>query len=338
MVAETVAPAFLTDASVDLDQLLGPRLAASPEVRGMVMLLREGPWDPESIPARRRTPLGILVLEGVLARDLGVAGLEATELIGEGDVLDPWTAAPADAFLPASASWSVLLAGRILVIDPALMREAAQRPSILGGLYAGAARRAGRLALHQAIAQLPRVELRILALLWHLAGRWGRVGPEGIVVPLPLSHARLGRLVGSRRPTVTLALRELAERGHVVRRADGSWQLGPAAPPVLEGLEETPARRRRKAPSTPDGDASISLSDGNGNGKHDPIDRMAAELYRHVHEARMQAEAQQATLPSNLLRLSEARRRSEELRSQSVRLREQFRALRADRQPGPDED
>jgi CRP/FNR family cyclic AMP-dependent transcriptional regulator len=336
MVAETVTPAFLTDASVDLDLLLGPRLAASPEVRGMVMLLREGPWDPEAIPARRRTPLGILVLEGVLARDLGVAGLEATELIGEGDVLDPWTAAPTDAFLPASASWSVLLAGRILVIDPALMREAAQRPSILGGLYAGAARRAGRLALHQAIAQLPRVELRILALLWHLAGRWGRVGPQGIVVPLPLSHARMGRLVGSRRPTVTLALRELSERGHVVRRPDGSWQLGSAAPPVLEGLEETPARRRRKAPSTPDGDGNGASS--NGNGKHDPIDRMAAELYRHVHEARMQAEAQQATLPSNLSRLSEARRRSEELRSQSVRLREQFRALRADRELDPVED
>src|SRR4051794_13431741 len=108
-------PPFLTDAAVDLDALLGEKLASSTHVRSMTTLVREGSWDPGTIPPARRTPLGVLVIEGVLARDLSVAGLEATELVGEGDVVDPWTAAPPDGFLPASSHWTVLAAGRILI-------------------------------------------------------------------------------------------------------------------------------------------------------------------------------------------------------------------------------
>ena len=46
-----------------------------------------------------------------------------------------------------------------------------------------------------------------------LADRWGRVTPDGIVVDLALTHELIGHLVGGRRPTVTLALAELAESG-----------------------------------------------------------------------------------------------------------------------------
>jgi CRP/FNR family cyclic AMP-dependent transcriptional regulator len=310
----TTPPPFLTEAAVDLYALLGEQLASSTHVRSMTMLVREGPWDPAVIPPARRTPLGVLVIDGVLARDLSVAGLEATELVGEGDVVDPWTAAPPDGFLPASAHWTVLSGGHILTLDPALMHEAAQRPAILGALYAGAARRAARLALHQAIAQLPRVELRLLALLWHLAGRWGRVGPEGVVVPLPFSHARLGRLVGARRPTVTLALRELGDRGHVSRRADGSWQLGSSTPEMLADESGAPARRRR-----------TRSKDG-----QDPIDAMATELRKHMRAAHERAQAQQTALPDNLSRLADARKRSEALRRESARLRAEVDALRRD--------
>jgi CRP/FNR family cyclic AMP-dependent transcriptional regulator len=309
------APTYLTEAALDLDSLLGSELSSTAQVRSLVILLREGPWDPEQIPAAQRTPLGIVVIDGVLARDLSVAGLEATELVGEGDVLDPWAAAPADAFLPASAHWTVLLAGRILVVDPALMREAGRRPSILGGLYAGSARRAARLALHQAISQLPRVELRLLAMLWHLASRWGRVSADGVVVPLPLSHARLGRLVGARRPTVTLALRELAERGHVVRRDDGAWQLGATTPEMLTDHPDLPRRRRPRPKRT--GDA---------------IDTMASDLFAHVRRARAVADQQAAVIPDNLTRLSAARRRSVEVRQESERLRQELEHLRRQRQ------
>jgi hypothetical protein len=42
-------------------------------------------------------------------------------------------------------------------------------------------------------------------------------------VPLNLTHESLGRLIGGRRPTVSLALKELASGGTLTRRPAGSW-------------------------------------------------------------------------------------------------------------------
>jgi hypothetical protein len=88
------------------------------------------------------------------------------------------------------------------------------------------------LAITQAISQLTRVDRRLLTLFWHLAERWGRVGTDGVVVPLALTHRTLRQLVGARRPTVSSALRELREHDELVRGRDGSWLLR-GAPPAL---------------------------------------------------------------------------------------------------------
>jgi hypothetical protein len=85
--------------------------------------------------------------------------------------------------------------------------------------------RASRLATHQAIVQAPRVERRLELALWQLAERWGRVVPDGVLLPIALTHATLGRLVGASRPTVTLALQSLSRDRAVRRREDGSWLL-----------------------------------------------------------------------------------------------------------------
>jgi CRP-like cAMP-binding protein len=45
------------------------------------------------------------------------------------------------------------------------------------------------------------------------------------VLDLPLTHELIGRMVGARRPTVSLALAELAQAGTLVRRLDGAWVL-----------------------------------------------------------------------------------------------------------------
>ena len=58
--------------------------------------------------------------------------------------------------------------------------------------------------MQAAILALPRVESRVLAILWHLADVFGSVNADGVLVPLKLTHERLGRLVGAQRPTVTL--------------------------------------------------------------------------------------------------------------------------------------
>jgi len=77
------------------------------------------------------------------------------------------------------------------------------------------------------------IDRRLLVLFWEAANRWGRVTPDGVRVRLPLTHQTLGHLVGSRRPSVSVALSALAARGELVR--DGNEWLLRGAPPALDG-------------------------------------------------------------------------------------------------------
>jgi hypothetical protein len=115
----------------------------------------------------------------------------------------------------------------------------ARYPEITATLFDRLSERSLRLATTQAISQLTRVDRRLKALFWHLAERWGRVSGDGVIVPLALTHRILGQLVGARRPTVSTALSELAEREELVRRADGSWLLR-GDPPDAESLARKP--------------------------------------------------------------------------------------------------
>jgi hypothetical protein len=65
--------------------------------------------------------------------------------------------------------------------------------------------------------------------MWLLAESWGQVTASGTVLPIELTHSALGGLIGARRPTVTLALSELSERGALVRQAGGWLLLEPPA-------------------------------------------------------------------------------------------------------------
>jgi CRP/FNR family transcriptional regulator, cyclic AMP receptor protein len=65
----------------------------------------------------------------------------------------------------------------------------------------------------------------VLTLLWHLAERWGRVTPDGVAVPLALSHGMVGQLAGARRPTVSTAVAKLVREGAVARGDAGTWVL-----------------------------------------------------------------------------------------------------------------
>jgi CRP/FNR family transcriptional regulator, cyclic AMP receptor protein len=130
------------------------------------------------------------------------------------------------------------------VLDRRFAAEASQYPEVTAALFDRLSERSLRLATTQAISQLTRVDRRLKALFWHLAERWGRVGGDGVVIPLALTHRILGQLVGARRPTVSTALSELAERDELVRRADGSWLLR-GDPPDASTLERTGARHAR---------------------------------------------------------------------------------------------
>jgi hypothetical protein len=68
---------------------------------------------------------------------------------------------------------------------------------------------------------------RLLLLFWHLPDRWGRVGRDGVTIPLRLSDEVIAQLVGAQRPTVSTALQALSREGLLTRRADRTWLLDP---------------------------------------------------------------------------------------------------------------
>ena len=108
--------------------------------------------------------------------------------------------------------------------------------------------RAQRLAVSQAICQLNGVDRRLLALFWQLAERWGKVVADGVSVTLPLPHRLIAELVGARRPTVSTALGQLADRGLLTRDGE-TWLLhgDPVGVPTGEAARVIRGRRRRFA-------------------------------------------------------------------------------------------
>jgi hypothetical protein len=240
-IARTSEPIRLLEADPELGTLLAPARRAEAE-RDLIVRthrLSVGPWDVSRLSGASADHVGLLVLDGVLARELVVADHVSAELLGPGDLVRPWQGAGTAGLLPVRAVWSVLSTVTLAVLDRRFAAEAARYPEITAALFDRLGERSLRLATTQAISQLTRVDRRLKALFWHLAERWGRVSGDGVVVPLALTHRILGQLVGARRPTVSTALSELAERQELVRRPDGSWLLR-GDPPDAETFARRP--------------------------------------------------------------------------------------------------
>jgi CRP/FNR family transcriptional regulator, cyclic AMP receptor protein len=251
---EARPPANRSAPLLDLDPELGRAL--SPENRELarrqipvrVGRLGPGPWTPQG-SYEAAGHLGLLVLDGLLGRELLADGAAGLELLGPGDLVRPWEE-PTDTLLHTAVRWSALAEMRFAVLDAQVAARLSGFPEIYAELLSRCAARARRLAVTQVICQLNRVDRRILALLWHLAERGGKVTPAGIAVPLALSHRLLAQLVGARRPTVSTALAQLARAGELSRGADGTWLLTgePVGPPDLHATRFVMPRRRTLAP------------------------------------------------------------------------------------------
>jgi CRP/FNR family cyclic AMP-dependent transcriptional regulator len=203
-----------------------------------------GPWVERHI-ASLAHGVGLLVLEGLILHRVEIGGRFGAELLGEGDVLSPWEP-ESDTTLPMKAHWSVLEPCRLAVLDERFTRQCASYPSLGSRLIARTIQRSGNLAANMAIVHQARVDVRLHLLLWHLAGRWGRVRTDGIMVPLRLTHAVLSDLVAARRPTVTSALSDLSRRGLLEVVDDGWLLLGdPPGARVRESLLRPQAIRAR---------------------------------------------------------------------------------------------
>src|SRR3954452_398513 len=100
----------LLEADPDLGVLLSEARRADAE-RELVVRTYEVPtghWDVTRLSGTSGDHVGLLILDGVLSRELLVADQVSAELLGPGDVFRPWQALNEESLLPVEAVWSVL--------------------------------------------------------------------------------------------------------------------------------------------------------------------------------------------------------------------------------------
>jgi CRP-like cAMP-binding protein len=187
-----------------------------------VVHLNTGPVDLCAPFANRAGWLGLLVLDGLVLRHVTVLGRSTTHVLGAGDVLCPWEIEAEWALLPSEASFEVVMPARVALLDERFAERVRPWPEIASALIGRVERRAESLALARTVGTYPRVDVRIVALLWELAQRWGHVvEDETVVLPLRLTHRVLARIVGCERQSVTTALSALRRDGLITRGEEG---------------------------------------------------------------------------------------------------------------------
>ena len=71
---------------------------------------RAGPWSPGEEIGDMRFGIGLLILDGLIVRQVGVAGRFGGELLGDGDLMNPFHPHDMGTSLPRTGNWRVLRA------------------------------------------------------------------------------------------------------------------------------------------------------------------------------------------------------------------------------------
>jgi CRP/FNR family transcriptional regulator, cyclic AMP receptor protein len=198
---------------------------------GRLVIRQPGLWDATASTPAESGAMAYLIVSGHLLRTAEVGDRRAGVILGPGDLVQPWT---------QTLRWSdrhnaphrALTPLRLALLDRRFVTQMASFPELAGALFERIAQSNRELVLNLAIASITRVESRLHLTLWQMASKWGRMRPDGVLLPIKLTHAVMAGLVGCRRPTITTALAELAEQGSVLR-VDGGWLLTGEPPAEL---------------------------------------------------------------------------------------------------------
>ena len=225
-------PVAVLDADAGLRAVVGERVsrARNASLAG-VLALRTGSWNAIEQAELARGGFGLLVLDGVLLRRVGVEGRFGAELLAQGDLLRPWQHDGEGGVLPFETTWRVVVATRLAILDVRWAARMAPFPEVAGELAGRCLERSLRLAAIMAIVQQPRLDQRLWLLFWELADRYGKVHRDGVHIDLPLTHEVISQLAAARRPSVSAALSRLSARG-VLRREGRHWVVTGEGPSV----------------------------------------------------------------------------------------------------------
>ena len=228
----------LLDADASLASVLAPATLAEalPACLASARWLDPGAWHPE-VDSGAPGGLGLLVLDGFVVRHVDVVGRPATELLGPGDLLRPWEPDRTAPF-SSGARWQVLEPCRVAVLDERVSAVIGRWPDLVEALVGRALARSREHAIGLAVGQIPSMRLRVLVVLWHIAGRWGEPRPDGTVLPVRLTHELLANLCSAQRPSVSHALTALRGRDLIASTPDGRLILRGDPPSAVVELRD----------------------------------------------------------------------------------------------------
>jgi CRP/FNR family cyclic AMP-dependent transcriptional regulator len=166
---------------------------------------------------------GLLVLSGWLGLRMRSGHVQRLELVGSGDLVRPWTGTQADAV------WAIIEPARLAVLDRTFAIRVSAWPEIAEALMERLVLRSRRLVQQMTAAAHRSAEDRVLLMLAQLGERWGVITPEGVRLPIPLTHGMLGDMTGTRRPATTTAIARLRRSGRLTMTSTGHFLI-PAEP------------------------------------------------------------------------------------------------------------
>jgi hypothetical protein len=208
------------------------------QVLAEVITLSTGAWTVGPDDFDGVGSLGLLLLDGLLAREVTVGDYTCAELLGPGDVIQPWLRIGQEQSVATEIDWDVIEPVTLAVLDRGFCQRAAPWPEIQAAVARRLMHRTHWLAFHLAVCGLRRVDDRLLSVLWHFADRWGTVTPHGVRVDVRLTHQVLAAVIGARRPSVSTALRRLADEGRISALPRSRWLLLGNPPPELQQVRE----------------------------------------------------------------------------------------------------
>jgi CRP-like cAMP-binding protein len=167
--------------------------------------------------------LGLLILDGLMQAEAMVGRAHVGWLVGAEDLIRPWQMG--EVCLTEHVMWRALSRCRVMLLDRTVAQQLARLPRLTDTIVGWAARTTQWLMAGSLVVSSPVVEERLLLLFALLGERWGKATAEGVSIELPLTHIVLAKLCGTRRPTVTGALRSLELEGLLERRSAGDWLL-----------------------------------------------------------------------------------------------------------------
>jgi hypothetical protein len=187
-----------------------------------VRALALGDWRFERPP--ESTSLGALILTGTVVLTMDLAGYRHVEVLGKGDVLNPWRL-PTDTALEEQVGLRVMQSGCVGLLDRRFALQMTPWPEVFAALMRRQIMRTRRMMLQACILSCSRVDERLELILWRLASQFGAMTRDGLLVRLPFTHRQLAEMIAARRPTVTSAVSRLVAEGRLVCPRRNEWLL-----------------------------------------------------------------------------------------------------------------